>query len=635
MGTLTDFYAPFTILVPLPVEARWIFNPASADLTGDGHQDLLVLGNFYPGTDPGPIAQPGVLLLGDGDSFAPAPTSLFPWQTLQTVHAREILFEDFNGDGKLDVFVATTGWDAFPFPGEQNRLILSTSTGWADATATLPQLLDFTHAAAAADIDADGDIDIFVGNGYGGQNNILAYMLMNDGTGQFTMSRANLPAGSGEVLDFTPSGPYHHAGASFADLDGDNLPELLITADSTAWYDKLRNNVILWNQGGAFDNAHKTELPATSAFSNQIVLDFAGIDVNMDGRKDLVFTGTQGPSYDGWFVQVLQQRPDGSFADATDSFIPAADRFGGTPGVATGTPWGMWVRPMDFNGDGFPDFAVEHNSGQFTPADMPLVWLNDGTGHFTAIHAGDLTGELWRIVAEHWYPTEHGYSLVQALEYDNNGNLVLVGLAATAPYTDTPDSGMARTGTAGNDRLRGSEASADALTGDAGIDTAVYFGNRNEFDYSAGSVARIGAPADADTLVGVERLEFRDINVALDLDGNAGTAAKILGIVFGPASVANPHLAAIALEYVDDSGLAPAQLMQLALDAALGAGASNAAVVTLLYQNLVGAAPSAEVRDFYVGWITSGDYTQVTLAELAAEVMGIPPAAQEGLAFAG
>ncbi|MBI5277341.1 MAG: VCBS repeat-containing protein [Burkholderiales bacterium] len=613
MATLTGFYTPFFELVPLTGKAKWVSALSTADFNGDGHEDLLVLGAFYPGPDTQYTGQPGVLLPGDGEGFASAPASMFPWQTLQTVHPRKVLIEDFNGDDKPDVFVASHGWDTAPFPGEQNRLILSTPTGWADATAALPQLSDFTHTAAAADIDADGDLDIFVGNGYAGQNGILSYMLMNDGTGQFTMTRANLPAGTNEVLDF--NAPNHFPGANFMDLNGDGLPELVITADAGAVYDKLRNNVVLWNQGGSFDNAHKTELPATAFFSNQIVLDAAGMDLNMDGRQDMVITGTQGqPYYDGWYVQVLLQRSDGSFTDATNAVMPAADRFGGTPGTSTGTPWGMWVKPMDFNADGFQDFAIEFN-GAITPT-QPLVWLNDGTGHFTTIHAGDITSEMWRLGTAHWYPTEDGFSLVHSQGYDANGNMILVGMTATAPYTETPDSGMARTGTAGNDRLRGSEATADTLAGNAGIDTAVYFGNEDEFNYSASSVARIGAAADVDTLSGIERIEFRDLSVALDLGGNAGSVARVLASVFGPTAVGNEVYAGIGLELVD-GGMSYEALMGFALQVALGPQASNEAVVNLLYTNVVGAAPSQTELAYYARLIDDGFFTQASLGTMA------------------
>ena len=43
----------------------------------------------------------------------------------QTVDCAEPLFADFNADGRPDMFLACSGWDVSPWPGEQNRLYLS------------------------------------------------------------------------------------------------------------------------------------------------------------------------------------------------------------------------------------------------------------------------------------------------------------------------------------------------------------------------------------------------------------------------------------------------------------------------------------------------------------------------------
>lgn len=626
---------PTTIARP-----RWINGVVSEDFNGDGFEDLLILGASYPiEGNTAPVNEPGMLLLGTDTSFAPAPQSLFPWQTLATVHPRKVLIEDFNGDGKPDVYIASHGWDTHPFPGEQNQLFLSSPTGWTNATATLPQLSDFTHTAAAGDIDGDSDLDIFAGNGYTGQNGNLAYMLMNDGAGHFTMTRANLPVAPGEVLDATA--PFHFPGATFVDLNGDDLPELIATSDAGAPFDKLRSSVVLWNQGGRFDNAHKTFLPDNIHFPNAIVLDAAGFDVNLDGRRDLIVTGTQSqPYYDGWFVQVLLQQADGSFADATGSVMQAAERFGGTPGTGTGTPWGMWVKPLDINYDGFMDFSIEY--GGLASASTPLVWINDGTGHFSTLRASDITTEYWRIGSGHWYETDDGWSIIHSQGYDAQNRIILAGVTATEPITATPDSGLARTGGDGRDRVRGNDQ-ANTLDGGGDIDTAVYFANRADFTVARGgagthTVASKANSADIDTLVGVERIEFRDVKVAIDIDGHAGQVARILGAVFTPAAVGNAQYAGIGLDLLD-GGMGYTQLLDLALQVALGTGATNEEVVTLLYTNVIGSAPSAADVQYFAGLIQDGTFTQASIAAFAADTdfnaerIGLTALAETGLAY--
>ena len=163
---LADYYTPITATsidrgyAPLSVGLE------TADLNGDGHQDLVVLGFNFPASGVVNVPQPGRVFFGDGDGhFVPAPADLFPVDTLHTVTPGKVLFDDFNADGRPDMFVSNFGFDAPPWPGEQNRLYLSRPEGgWRDATASLPQLDDPSHSAAAGDITGRGLVDIFVGN---------------------------------------------------------------------------------------------------------------------------------------------------------------------------------------------------------------------------------------------------------------------------------------------------------------------------------------------------------------------------------------------------------------------------------------------------------------------------------------
>lgn len=619
----SQYFSLLNHYVALPgYRPQAVFSPVTADLNRDGHQDLLVFGASYPwGAYTQPTPQAGAVLFGDGrGGFVAAPESTFPTASLLTVHPRKIVVEDFNGDGRPDVFVASHGWDTHPFPGEQNRLYLSQGETWVDATARLPVLQDFTHTAAAGDIDGDGDVDLFVGNGYAGQNHILSYLLVNDGTGHFAVDRGAIPATSGSVLDFDTA--HHFPGATLADLDGDRLPDLIVTADASASYDTLRESVVLWNQGGRFVESAMTSLPATALLPNQIVLDARPADLNEDGLQDLLVTGTQGqPFYDGWYVQVLLNQGNRQFSDATAQLMAPADAMGGTPGTSAGAPWGMWIKPLDFNRDGFTDFTVEYNGGQIT-ATTPLVWLNDGTGHFSTLNAGDLGagGELWRIGGNHWTEMAQGPGIVTMQSYDGSGGLIVTGIMPATAFPLTPDSGLARTGSAAADRLRGGDG-ADTLAGQGGTDTAVYFGNRSDFTISRAAsgdvtVQRTTAPTDIDTLRQVERLEFRDGNLALDLDGAAGQVARILGAVFGPAAVGNREYAGIGLSLADQ-GASGLDLMQLALQVRLGAP-SNEAVVRLLYENVVGSPPPDGDLQHFKSLLDHGTYSQAGLGLMAA-----------------
>jgi hypothetical protein len=58
--------------------------------------------------------------------------------------------------------------------------------------------------------------------------------------------------------------------------------------------------------------------------------------------------------------------------------------------------------------------------------------------------------------------------------------------------------------------------------------------------------------------------------------------------------------------------------VQLALNFRAG-GASHAAVVELLYLNVVGTQPGAEQLALYMGWLDSGAYTSAQLGVFAAD----------------
>jgi hypothetical protein len=434
----------FSVMPPTTIASnyapRFITSPFTADLNGDGNEDLVVLGiNYALSGEPVNVPQPGRVFLGDGNgNFVAAPPDLFPTSTLNAVNPRKVLFGDFNGDGRRDMFVAAHGWDTQPYPGEQNLLFLSQpGGGWRDATATLPQLSDYSHSAAFGDIRGRGVMDIVVGNYFAPPpNHVLPYALLNDGAGTFTLSRDIIPVASGQTMD-TDSGHYL-LGVTLTDLDRDGRPDLVVMGDATDASKKLRHTTVLWNRAGAFRDASKAELPEPSAFPTHIDLDAQSIDVNQDGLLDLVVVGSQGqPFYDGWFVQLLINLGNGTFVDETACRLSASAKFGGTAGVATGTPWAKGVNVIDFNGDGLSDFSVEYfANASGLPRNTPLVYVNDGTGHFKTLRIADLvaSGNESVLGGGHLMPTRNGYSFVTLQQPLIRGALLLSGLLATKPF---------------------------------------------------------------------------------------------------------------------------------------------------------------------------------------------------------
>ena len=187
-------------------------------------------------------------------------------------------------------------------------------------------------------------------------------------------------------------------------------------------------------------------------------------------------------------------------------------------------------------------------------------------------------------------------------------------------------------GYAGNDVLLGGDghdtlaggAGNDTLDGGRGVDSAMFSGKFAQYSWTTtGDVLRVQTNAGSDgidTLSGIERLGFADQSVALDVaNGNAGTTARILGVVFGPSFVTNKTYAGIALSLLD-GGMSCDDLIALALRVKLGEHYSNAAEVEALYQNLFGHAPTTAEVTFWSTAINTGQFSQVSLAKAAANL---------------
>jgi hypothetical protein len=515
MATLSYTERPFTRL-DATYQTPYLWFEAT-DLNGDGNVDLLVLGADYPIGKTTYAPQPGRLFLGDGKGgFALAPANLFPVNELFTVHVRKVLFEDFNGDGRKDVFVADHGWDTAPFPGQQNLLYLSTPQGgWRSATATLPQVADFTHSAAAADIDGDGDIDIMVGNGYNNERLALEapYMLMNNGQGVFTRDDGRLPIKAGEALD--QSAITHFPGTAFADVDRDGRPDLIVTADASASFDQYRQTTVFWNVDGRFESATRTQLTQPVGLAAHIDLDAATADFDGDGLLDMVLIGTNGqPFYDGGFVQMFRGLGGRRFEDISSQVLPVDGRLWAANGISTGTPWPMWVKVQDFNGDLAPDFLVQYG-GPGPRQDSPMVWLNDGTGKFSVIKASAFAGpgQEWQFGGGLLVPSATGLQNYTLQMYPGSNGLLLTGRVSAGPYFGRPnDTGPeVLTGTQYTNWFVGGLGN-DTIDGAAGEDYVVYGNPISNYSITidtVGLTATISSKEDGvDTVKNVERFLF-------------------------------------------------------------------------------------------------------------------------------
>lgn len=179
------------------------------------------------------------------------------------------------------------------------------------------------------------------------------------------------------------------------------------------------------------------------------------------------------------------------------------------------------------------------------------------------------------------------------------------------------------TALAGDDRLDGGQGN-DRLDGGAGIDLAVFSAARQSATVlsTATGFAVTSTLDGADMLTDIERLQFADLNLALDLSGHAGSVARVLGAVFGPQFLTHKDHVGIGLDLLD-RGATVTDLVAMALNTdafvQLAGSRSNTDVVARLYTNVTGAAPSASDLAYFVDLLDRGIYTQVALAQFASE----------------
>jgi hypothetical protein len=365
---------------------------AAGDFDGDGWTDLFLVS---AGTTP------DYLLINDGKGGFTNEAAA--WGLTQPHMGMGAAVGDYDGDGWLDIFVTSLGPAEGPAgPGHHRLYRNEAGTGFTEVAEragvhrTSPTIRDGL-GAAFGDFDLDGDLDLCVaGWAEGSLGNRL---FENHGDGTFTDVtgvRITMPSG---LRGFSPT---------FADMNGDRYPELLIAADyGTSKYFineggvSFRNDTVAAGLGlddngmgsavadidgdGRLDwyvssiwTTRSAAPPIVSGTGNMLYYNqgddtfvevaqdlgahdggwgwgTVATDVDHDGRIDLIETNGWDlwsvPEFEGECIKLFHQQADGSFIDV-------AHECG-----LTHVQLGRGLIRLDYDNDGDQDLAVISHEG--------------------------------------------------------------------------------------------------------------------------------------------------------------------------------------------------------------------------------------------------------------------------------
>ena len=336
-----DGIGNFTELKDSPFEGMAYGSVAFADVDGDNDQDFLVSGRNTQ------HRLNTKLYLNDGSgSFAEDLTVPF-----EGVDDGAVAFADVDGD--LDQDLLITG--SVTFATKIAKLYINDGAGTFTEMQGTPFEGVWSSSVAFADIDGDNDPDVLIA----GRNNSTSgttKLYTNDGTGNFA-----------EVVG-TPFDSVNRCDIAFADIDGDNDQDVLITGRNTS---EVQISKLYTNDGtGVFTEVINTPFDGVEYGS----VDFADIDGDYD--QDVLITGVFRVNN----VFILGAKLFSN--DGTGNYTEIV----GTPFHAV---FNSSVSFIDVDGDKDPDVLI---AGSQHSSDITQLYINDGSGNFTEASGNSFIG---------------------------------------------------------------------------------------------------------------------------------------------------------------------------------------------------------------------------------------------------
>lgn len=560
---------------------------------------------------------------------------------------RDSVAGDFNNDGFIDYFQADQGWelnnrDPNFFYGGEPALLLGSSKRleWQPLNSWLTNPAGsktFNHIADAADFDLDGDLDIVIAAFW----DLKIYE--NQGSAKFTQREDTVPVKFNSPNNFGGA-----SGSTFIELNG----KYAIAAGTYRVWDANTLSTpisILTPQNGQFVETDTVARPnlGFGRERNYGASDMFNMDMNGDGREDLIITWETEPS--GGINDGLSNMSGGKnqrYTDLTNTIISIYFQDENGRLVANNTVYnsgdntaGAPLFFEDFNLDGYVDFWTSGFFGK--PSEFnQSVFINDGRGKFS--HPTDMFNISETL--PDWYQVSPFF-----VDANSDGAIDVVAVRPVLAQPPTHTIGQEiRTFLSDrptyniNSNNRFLAVLADkTFDGGAGIDTGVFSGNLSSYTVSSNSngvwntVDKLVGRDGRDGFQNIERLKFTDTSLALDIGPtqNAGSVYMIYKAAFNRASDAGGMGFWLAQK---DGGsnivtnIAQGFVNSAEFTAKYGTNPTNAAYVDKLYQNVLGRTGEAGGVAYWNQELDAGRISKAavlvqfaTLAEGASNVASL------------
>jgi hypothetical protein len=382
---------------------------AVGDVTGNGLDDVFI---------GGAAGFPGALFTQREDGRFVESTQRQPWLADRDHEDWGALFFDADGDGLLDLYVASGGYHVSPVSDLlQDRLYINQGGGrFAKDTVALPRMPTSTASVTAGDFTGDGRLDLFVGGRLLPRNYPLptrSYLLRNDG-GRFADVTeavcAELVRPGGMItdaawLDFTADGRLDLVTAGvwmplqFFANEGERLRDVTGSKGLPAmrgWWYSLESGD--FNKDGLADLvAGNLGLNYAFTTSEESRFGVYADDFTGNGTTEIVLTqeidGTEYPFFGlaklgtGMYTLGIQFTNYESFAMASIQEMLSSSRLQRAVHYQTDTFASVYLRN---NGDGTFTALPLPNLAQISPINDVIAYDVDGDGNLDLIVAGNL-----------------------------------------------------------------------------------------------------------------------------------------------------------------------------------------------------------------------------------------------------